>query len=376
MARRLNGEGNIRRRKDGRWQIRIMLGYRDDGKPDFKYFYGRTKREAQEKLDDYRNSLRDGIDPKIAYTFGTWSAVWFDGHKTSIAGSTQESYRYTLRILNDAFAQRRIADVKPHDIEVFLKKLRNEGKADSAIRQCRGMLYQIFNKAEANDLIRKNPVRFAEKMRSSGPKKSKDAFTADEVLMLMEHLPTDKFGQGIRLMLGTGMRTQELLALEPQDISEDGAVIHVRKAVKRVKGTAYVGSPKSFESYRDIPVPPFLREVAKALRDVQTKYVFEMRKKDCPCNPSTFETHYKNALKSVPGVRVLSPHSCRHTYVSQMQALGVDLPTIKSIVGHADLDMTQHYLHVQDNIRQGAVQMFSDAFSPGVHGTENLIKGA
>ena len=51
-------------------------------------------------------------------------------------------------------------------------------------------------------------------------------------------------------------------------------------------------------------------------------------------------------------VRMLTPHSCRHTYVSQMQALGVDLPVIQSIVGHADLDMTQHYLHVQNPVKQ------------------------
>ena len=45
-----------------------------------------------------------------------------------------------------------------------------------------------------------------------------------------------------------------------------------------------------------------------------------------------------------------------------MQALGVDIQTIQSIVGHADTDMTEHYLHVQDSIRQNAVQRFSEAF--------------
>ena len=45
-----------------------------------------------------------------------------------------------------------------------------------------------------------------------------------------------------------------------------------------------------------------------------------------------------------------------------MQALGVDLETIKSIVGHADLDMTKHYLHVQEPIRQAAVEKFNEAF--------------
>ena len=59
---------------------------------------------------------------------------------------------------------------------------------------------------------------------------------------------------------------------------------------------------------------------------------------------------------------MLTPHCCRHTYVSQMQALGVDLATIQSIVGHADMDMTQHYLHVQEPIRQDAIARFSAAF--------------
>ena len=50
-------------------------------------------------------------------------------------------------------------------------------------------------------------------------------------------------------------------------------------------------------------------------------------------------------------------------YVSQMQALGVNIQTIQSIVGHADTEMTEHYLHVQESIRQSAIQLFSEAFS-------------
>ena len=91
------------------------------------------------------------------------------------------------------------------------------------------MLYQIFHKAEANDFVRKNPVRFADKMRSRDPVKRKEAFTADEVKLLMEKLPKDRMGYTIRLMLGTGMRSQEVLALEPKHIAEDGSVIQIRQ---------------------------------------------------------------------------------------------------------------------------------------------------
>ena len=124
-----------------------------------------------------------------------------------------------------------------------------------------------------------------------------------------------------------------------------------------------IRAPKSRNSCRDVPVPESIREYAIKLRTTEAKFIWEMKKKDAPCNPTTFRDHFKKALEEIPGVRVLTPHSCRHTYVSQMQALGVDLANIQSIVGHADVDMTQHYLHVQESIRQDAIARFSKAFT-------------
>ena len=226
------------------------------------------------------------------------------------------------------------------------------------------MLFQIFNKAVANDLIPKNPVRFAEKMRK-GPPRRKEAFTAEEVQLLMDNLPENQIGWSIRLMLGTGMRTQELLGLEPRHIAEDGSTITIEQAVVMEKGTAKIGTPKSFDSYRCIPVPENVRYCAKLLRETDKKFIWEMRKLNMPCNPSTFRKKFDEAVRSVEGVRPLTPHSCRHTYVSQMQALGVDLATIQSIVGHADVDMTKHYLHVQEPVKLAAIGKFSSAFSGG-----------
>ena len=56
------------------------------------------------------------------------------------------------------------------DIEQLLKKLHRDGKSDSTLAQCRGMLYQIFNKAAANDIILKNTATYADRMRKQ-PKK-------------------------------------------------------------------------------------------------------------------------------------------------------------------------------------------------------------
>lgn len=361
--RRSNGEGCLRRRPDGRWEITIMQGFTEDGRRHRKTFYGKTQKEAKDKLRNYLQDKADGIEAEKRYLFPEWADIWYDNHQNNISPTTQENYRYTVRILKNAFQRRRLADIKPYDVENMLKNLRNEGRSDSCITQCRGMMYQIMHKAEANDLIRKNPVRFAEKMKRKDAVKRKEAFTAEEVLTLMELLPDDRIGWSIRLMLGTGMRTQELLALEPRHIAEDGATIEIQQAINMIKGTAVVGVPKSRDSYRTIPVPENVRYCAINLRNTPKKYIWEMKVTDKPCNPSYFRDKFKEALEEIPQVRVLTPHSCRHTYVSQMQALGVDLPTIQSIVGHADIDMTQHYLHVQESIRQDAIKKFSQAFT-------------
>lgn len=361
--RRSNGDGSLRKRSDGRWEARIQDGWQENGRPRMVSFYGKTQKEVRQKLQEFMADKAAGLNTERKYTFGEFADIWYDHHRANITPTTQESYKYTLKILKDHFGERGLDQVKPFDVEVFLRKLQEEGRSKSALAQCRGMLFQIFHKAEANDFVRKNPVRFADKMRSREPEKRKEAFTAKEVKLLMEELPRDRMGHTIRLMLGTGMRSQEVLALEPKHIAEDGSVIKICQATNMVRGTVVVGLPKSRDSFREIPVPPSLRRSAMYLRDTPNKYVWEVGKKDSPCNPSYFRDKFKEELAKIEGVRVLTPHCCRHTYVSQMQALGVDMSTIQSIVGHADLSITKHYLHVQSPVQQAAVQKFSDAFS-------------
>ena len=367
--KRTNGEGTIRQRESGLWECTLMDGFQPNGKRKYVSFYGDTQGEVKKKMKAYLKAKEEGSLAAQDYTFGEWAEIWFDNHKENIQSTTQESYRYTLRILEGHFGRRRLKQIKAYDVEQFLKKLRKDGASNSRLAQCRGMLFQIFNKAAANDLVMKNPVAFADKMRKR-PKKRKDTFTADEVRAMLRDLPENQIGWSIRLLLCTGMRGQELLALEPRHIAKDGSTITIEQALVRIKGSVDIGTPKSQDSYRTIPVPENVRYCAKLLRDTPNRFVWESPKNPgIPCNPSHFSKLFKEAVGSVKDVRVLTPHCCRHTYVSQMQALGVSVETIQSIVGHADMDMTRHYLHVQENVRKEAVDRFSEAFSKIGRGT-------
>ena len=366
MKKRLNGEGNLRKRADGRYEGTVMIGYREDGRRKTISVYGKTQEEARRKMHEALRELEAETEPMPDYTFSEWADIWFDHHSSNITPTTQQSYRYTLTKLKEHFGDYPLMDIIPFDVEVFLKQLREDGYSDSYLTKCRALLYQVFHKAEANDLIVKNPVRFAEKMRATEPKGRKEAFTSEEVKLLLKHLPHDRIGESIKLLLGTGMRTQELLGLERKHIADDGSYVVIEQAVQQIKGTVKVGQPKSKDSFRTVPVPSGLRKCAVYLRDhAPGKYIWEVGVKDQPCNPSHFRQQFKKAISAIEGVRVLTPHSCRHTYVSQMQALGVDIQTIQSMVGHADTDMTEHYLHVQSPVRQEAAKRFDEAFCVG-----------
>ena len=360
-SKRSHGEGTLRHRSDGRWELRMMDSYQKDGSPRFKTFYGKTQKEVKLKLKEYQDALVSGIKIDTILYFEDWADTWFESHKDNISPTTQESYKYSLKLLKEGFFHRPLTVILPIDIENFLKGMQKKGLSNSYISKARGMLYQIFQKAEANDLVRRNPVPLAEKMRASGTAKRKEAFTTEEVAHLMKVLPDDRMGLSIRLLLGTGMRMQELLALEPQFIEEDGSVIHIRQAVNLIKGTVSIGSPKSEDSIRDIPVPPNVRKCALKLRDTTDQYIWESPKTGLPRNPSHFRDVFRKSLEEAGDVRSLTPHSCRHTYVSQMQALGVDMETIQCFVGHADVETTEHYLHVQESVRESAMQRFSEA---------------
>ena len=103
FRKRGNGEGSVTKRKDGRWECAIMLGYQKDGRRLRKSFYGKTRKEAVDKM----HAFMENRDPGFAATverpekhptilFSDWADTWFERHKDNISKTTQQSYKYTL----------------------------------------------------------------------------------------------------------------------------------------------------------------------------------------------------------------------------------------------------------------------------------------
>ena len=86
---RMNGEGSLRQRRDGRWELRITDGYLDNGKLRTISFYGKTQKEVKQKADAYRQKRGSGIDLTKDYSFAQWADIWYEQH-TQISATTKE----------------------------------------------------------------------------------------------------------------------------------------------------------------------------------------------------------------------------------------------------------------------------------------------
>lgn len=362
-----NGEGRISRLPSGSWRGQLMDGYTAEGKRNIVSFTAPTKGEVQRKIREYifdREARGEGctVPQTKGEEFGSWADLWYEDHRSQVQPSTYSNYQYTLKLVKEGFSGKEITDIKPVDINKFLKEVAETGCSNSKVSKCRAMLIQIFDFAEANEAVNRNPAKLAKVIRDNDSYSSKkDAFNDEEVQRLFEELPDNKLGHSIRVLLGTGIRVQELLALKKSDIAEDGSLLTIQRAVKMVDGKAEIGKTKSKASMRTIPIPTSYQPSALYLREHGGEaLIWCSGHKNLVYSIGTFRGWYYQVLKEVGSVRLLPPHCCRHTYVSRLEAKGVSMEKIARLVGHTKISTTNGYLHMQVKTLQEAVNVLDD----------------
>ena len=100
MARkRKSGEGTVRLRKDGRWEGRVVIGYKENGYPQTKNVLAKTKAECLEKLEklkeEYGPPKKENI--KADMPFGEWIDFWYQNYsKPKLRPTTQQGYEMRI----------------------------------------------------------------------------------------------------------------------------------------------------------------------------------------------------------------------------------------------------------------------------------------
>ena len=348
------------RYKDG-WRARKTFGYKDNGEPNRKAFYGKSQREVLDKLSAYEKEIEQGKD---AYTkssaLGVWVTTWLKTYKLGkIKAHTYDTYE----LLANGYIIPRLGNtaldkLKPAAVQGFVNGL-SDTLSSSTIRQTVCVLRGALEQAYKNRLIVYNPAASvtlpkADKVRVVG------AFTATEQRELLQACVEHRLSALFVFALGTGCRIGEVLALRWDNVDLDSGTVKICESVGEAntqkenaphKRERIISSTKTEAGNRTIPLTVEVVEALQSHRE-QQRAEEENAGRAWVNNDLVFCTalggylQYRNiarlynGLRSKAGISELSLHCLRHTFATNAIGAGVDYYYLSRIMGHSQISVT------------------------------------
>lgn len=357
---------NIRKRKDGRWEARMIVAYNPDGKAKYRSFYGKTYIEAKEKRNQYlRNHCCQSKDETMQYetkvTVQQIMQEWLMLKKYNIKESTFAHYTNLLENhIYPKLGQIPLSLLTAEKINDFLKEELRFGRIDGkgglsskTVSDIRSVLLLGLEYAREQQYpCCINTKIFAP--RSCKPAKKVLSRLEQAKLEQFLYLHFDLTSLGILITLYSGLRIGELCALQWGDVHLDSGIISIDKTIIRIqnvdrnngdqkKTRIIISHPKTESSIRFVPLPSFLMKFLEKYR--QEKEVFLITGTTSYMEPRLYLNKYKRILKKA-GLESYTFHTLRHTFATRCVENGFDTKSLSEILGHANVSTTmQNYVH-------------------------------
>ena len=351
--KRANGEGNIRKRKDGRWEGRYTAGYDPKtGKRLIKNVLGKTQAEVKEKLKAALEEVKD-IDVTRAedYTVATWLRAWYELYaKPNVRTATANRYELII----EHYTIPRIGSVK-------LKKLttrhQDKGLSTTTVHSVHLMLHCALERAVKERLISRNPC---EDCVVPKPRKlDMKILPPEHVHAYLEAAKARGLLPMFYLELASGLRKGELVALRWEDVDVQNRTISVsRQYVRNPDGSLELTRPKTENSVRLVSIPQAAVELLlqEHEKHPDSPYLFPSPLTGEMYHPDSVVNLHKKILKDA-GLEHLRFHDLRHTFATMALQNGVDVKTVSSMLGHYDAGFTlRTYTHATRQKQDEAAQ--------------------
>ncbi len=376
--RRSNGEGNIRKRKDGRWEGRYTAGFDPvTGKQVFKNVLGKTQAEVKEKL---KKALEENQKVDFTrtgkYTVSQWMEEWFENVcKIKVRPSSHQTYRgYIDHHIAPYIGKIPIEKLSTMDLQKLCKKLMDKGRVEriESEKQPKGLsaktvrnIIQVISSAMdfavAQRIISINPCDAVALPKVE--KKEMQTIPAEQLQAFLAEAKATGVYEMYYIELATGLRRGELLGLKWQDIDWENGIITVRRQIARINGEITEAPLKTKNSYRTVTISPQAVEVLKQQKEkTNSEYVFPSPTGG-PISPDSVNNMLKRVLAraGIPKVRF---HDLRHTFATVALQNGVDIKTVSGMLGHFSAGFTlDTYAHVTTAAQREAAETMGNVLS-------------
>lgn len=368
--RRPSGDGMVRKRDDGRWEGRIVVGHKKNGDPIHRYVFARTQKELMKKLHDHIEMYRDAdLTEDCNMTLGEWLDRWINEYMIfTVRETTLDAYKAMIKNqIKPYLGDRPLSVLSTQEIQKFYNTVKKYGRvrvdklhgtelADSLVRKIHMMLHEALDMAVAQRLIIKNPT--------NGTTIPKNNYAPKQIL---NDEQLDKFMERIRqdeqwydffyTELTTGMRRGEICGLRWEDFNADMGKLKIRRAIHKKKGGGLaVGETKTETGTRTVLLPPSTAELLRKRKEKAVgEWIFpNIYKPEEPMHPDYAYHRLKTLLKQaeLPLIRF---HDLRHTFATHALVSGVDAKTLSGILGHTNASFTlDTYTHVTTDMQKNA----------------------
>ena len=377
MARRGANEGSISKRKDGRWQARVQLGY-EAGRRRRKSFYGRTRREVQEKLARALRDLQQGV-PVAAdarQTVEQYLRRWLaETVRPTVRPRTCTTYEMWARVhLIPELGHIPLAQLSPQQVQAMLNGKVRSGLAPRSVHHLRAVLRAALNHAMRWGLVQRNVGTLVDLPRV--PRYEVQVMTPEQARGFLDAVRGDRLEALYTIALALGLRQGEALGLQWDDIDLHAGMLTVRHSLQRIGGHLQLVEPKTDRSRRTIPMPTAIVTAVRAHRTRQleerlwagsrwheSSYVFTTRI-GTPLDGSNV-THRLQATLAAAGLPRQRFHDLRHACASLLMALGVPARVVMETLGHSQISLTMNtYSHVIPSLQRDAADRMQELLTP------------
>lgn len=338
---------------------------------------GRTIAETQKAMTELKYKLEHGIYIRVQkITLDSWFDTWMKEYKKNeIKKGTYEDYEQMYRsTIKKRLGNKNLRDIRAEHIQKLYNELVKEDYSVSSINLTAAILSGCFKQAVRNGIVERNPVSLAKKPRQAKKKKERIAMTKEQQELFMEYAKESYLYHFFAVMLRTGMRKGEMMALKYSDVDKKQRVIHVRRTLKYITGEGYIEQePKTKTSMRDIPLTAAMLEHIEAQRSYwgfkvvrMDQYLF--------CNENGEPLNNLRAQKEIDRITELiraaghefpriTSHVFRHTFATRAIEAGMQPQVLKTILGHSSLAMTMDlYSHVLPDTKSQEMEKIASAF--------------